>query len=414
MAYIRRAIEAHFLRMLGQYKAVLVTGARQVGKSTLLHEICPDRPYVTLDDPWMEEQAREQASLFMGMHPAPVTIDEIQRAPSLFRYVKLRCDESEQFGQYCLSGSQTYPLMQGVTESLSGRVAILDLYGLSMREIFHDDDPRPFIPTMDYVMGRKKTAPSLPQLWQIIHRGGYPELQNPIKDWNDYYSNYMQSYIERDLRSLQAVQDLGVFRRFMVSVAARTGQVVNYSNIADEIGRDLKTVKSWLSILETSGIIYLLEPYASSALKRSIKSPKLYMRDTGLACYLMRWLTPETLESGAMRGPLFETFVISEIMKSYANAGMNTRHFVYYYRGRDKQGKSSSTESEIDLIIERDGVLYPIEIKASSSVTASEASAFTILDGIPDKTRGMGCVVCLCPDVGMLRENVLQIPVWYI
>jgi predicted AAA+ superfamily ATPase len=420
MKYIRRAIENHLLKMFGQYKAVLVTGARQVGKSTMLKAMFSELSYVSLDDPWLEEQAREQSSMFMMMHPAPVIFDEIQRVPELFRMIKIACDQSESYGLYCLSGSQAFHLMKGISESLSGRVAVLELSGLSMREIYGDDFDKPFIPTMHYLLDRKKTnvdAQRMRSLWQIIHRGSYPELQDSVKDWNGFYSNYLKTYLERDLRELSAVQDLDVFRRFMVSVAARTGEILNYSNIADEIGRDVKTIKNWISLLETSGIIYLLEPYSANILKRAIKSPKLYMRDTGLTCYLTRWLTPETLENGAFRGHIFETFVISEILKSYVNCGIDYRYHVSYYRGRDKQTDKATgikSESEIDLIIEENGTLYPIEIKASSHVTASETSAFMVLDKIPNKQRGMGAVVCMCPEPGMLRDNVLQIPVWYI
>ena len=420
MKYIKRAIEKHLLDMFKQYKAVLVTGARQVGKSTMLRHVFPNIAYVAFDDPWLEEQAREQSSMFMTMHPAPVTFDEIQRVPELFRYIKLSCDQSDGYGLYCLSGSQAFHLMKGISESLSGRVAVLELPGLSMREIFQDDFAQPFIPTIDYLQERKKTSfdtNRISSIWPIIHRGAYPELQNPEKDWNGFYGNYLKTYLERDLRALSAVQNLDDFRRFMVSIAARTGEILNYSNIADDIGRDVKTVKNWISILEASDIIYLLEPYSSNILKRAIKTPKLYMRDTGLACYLTRWLTPETLENGAFRGQIFETFVMSEIIKSYANSGIDYRYNVSYYRGQDKKTDKKTgiiSESEIDLIIEKDGVLYPIEVKSSSHITASKTSAFTILDKIPDKRRGMGCVVCMCPEPGMLRENILQIPVWYI
>ena len=214
-------------------------------------------------------------------------------------------------------------------------------------------------------------------------------------------------------------KDLNDFRRFMVAVAARTGQVVNYSNIADEIGRDQTTVRAWMSILESTGIVYLLEPYTPSVLKRAIKSPKLYMRDTGLAAYLTRWLTPETLANGAMSGAMWETFAITEILKSYSNRGIDYRYCVSYYRGRDKKklkrnGETVEVESEIDLIIEENGVLYPIEIKQSASVTADETSAFLVLDKVEDKKRGTGAIICNCPQPGSLRENIYQIPIWYI
>ena len=229
----------------------------------------------------------------------------------------------------------------------------------------------------------------------------------------------MRTYIERDVRELSAVQDLDAFRRFMIAAAARTGEMLNYSNIADEVGKDVATIKNWISILETSGIIYLLEPYASAVLKRAIKTPKLYFRDTGLACYLTRWLTADALAYGAMNGPMFETFVISEILKSFSNSGLDYRYFVSYYRGKDKakvqkNGVSVEMESEIDFIIEENGVLYPIEIKKASNVHADMASAFQVLDKIPEKKRGMGAVICTCSQPGQLRENVLQIPVWYI
>lgn len=225
--------------------------------------------------------------------------------------------------------------------------------------------------------------------------------------------------IDGSIQSPVCFHNLNDFRRFMVSVAARTGQVLNYSNIADEIGKDVSTIRNWISILEASGIIYLLEPYTASVLKRVIKSPKIYFRDTGLAAYLTRWLTPETLANGAMSGAMFETFAITEILKSYANRGMDYRYFVSYYRGRDKKkvrknGEEYEVESEIDLIIEENGVLYPIEIKQSAKVTADETSAFTVLDKIPEKKRGTGGLICMCPQPGQLRENIYQIPIWFI
>lgn len=276
-----------------------------------------------------------------------------------------------------------------------------------------------FIPTMEYVANRRVSVKKPENIWEVIHRGGYPELQNRDKEWNAFYADYVKTYVERDVRELAAVQDLNVFRQFLIAAAARTGEILNYSNIASEIGKDAGTVKNWISILEASGIIYLLEPYASGILKRTIKSPKLYFRDTGLVCYLTRWLTAESLAYGAMSGPIFETFAVSEILKSFSNEGLDYRHFVSYYRGRDKKKvleseRTQETEAEIDLIIEENGILYPVEIKKNAEAKAIMTSAFTVLDQIPGKRRGMGAVVCNCPDVGALRENVLQIPVWYI
>ena len=419
MKYISRALEERLLKYEKTYKAVLVTGARQVGKSTLLKKVFEDRRYVSLDDPFMEQQAREAGDMFLTLNPPPVTIDEVQRAQELFRYMKIKCDESEERGLFFLSGSQPFHLMQNVSESLSGRIGIIELSGLSMRESMGDSFNRHFLPTMEYVLERKKSVKKPENIWEIIHRGSYPELWDADKEWAAFYADYVKTYMERDVRELAAVQDLNVFRQFMIAVAARTGEVLNYSSIASEIGKDMGTVKNWISILEASGIVYLLEPYTSSILKRATKSPKLYFRDTGLVCYLTRWLTAENLAYGAMSGHIFETFVVSEILKSFSNEGMEYRHFVSYYRGRDKKkvkedGKSVEVEAEIDLIIEENGTLYPIEIKKNERSKAIMTAAFSVLDQIPGKKRGTGAIVCKCPEAGMLRENILQIPVWYV
>lgn len=411
MEYIRRSIEDIVLKSEKTFKSILVTGARQTGKSTVLQKLFPEKKYVPVDDPFIEEQAVEQPEMFMMLNPPPVIYDEVQRAPNLFRYIKIKCDESDERGLFCLSGSQPLELMEGVSESLSGRIGIIELSGLSMREIKGDSFNRSFVSTMEYVQERSKSVKPFDNIWEVIHRGGYPELQNPEVDWSVFYSSYIKTYLERDVRSLSAVQNLDDFRKFMIAVAARTGQMINYANIADEVGKDQSTIKRWLSVLEASGIIYLLEPFSSSVLKRAIKTPKVYFRDTGLAAYLTRWLTPETLANGAMSGAFFETFVISEILKSYSNRGIDYRYCVSYYRGRDKK---KTSENEIDLIIEENGTLYPVEIKRSSKVTADQTSAFSVLDGIPDKKRGMGAVICMCPQPGVLRENILQLPVWYI
>lgn len=409
MPYIHRHIEDVLLRSGNTFKSVLLTGARQTGKSTLLRELLPELSSVSLDDEFLEEQARETPSMFLTLNPPPVIYDEVQRAPNLFRQIKIACDETEEKGRFYLSGSQPIELMQEASESLSGRVSVLELSTLSLREILGVTFNKPFLPTMEYVAERNKEVLRGDNIWKIIHRGGYPALQEPDMDWSQFFSSYVKTYLERDVRSITGVQDLDAFRKFMISVAARTGQMLNYSNIADEIGKDQTTVRRWMSILEASGIVYLLEPYTNSVLKRAIKTPKVYFRDTGLAAYLTRWLTPETLANGAMSGAFFESFVVSEILKSYSNRGLDYRYFVSYYRGKDNK-----RENEIDLIIEQDGVLYPIEIKQSEQPTAKETSAFTILDKIEEKKRGMGAVVCMAPQPGQLRENVLAIPVWFL
>lgn len=419
MDYIKRAVEHVVEKSSQTFKTVLVTGARQTGKSTILKKMYPQVKEITFDDPFIEEQAKNNPDMFMMLHEPPVFLDEIQYVPSLFRYIKMSCDARNEKGLYFLSGSQPFKLMDMVSDSMAGRIAIIELTPLSLREIMRSSFRKPFLPTMEYVKKRNADVKKPGNIWEIIHRGGYPELQNPEVDWAMYFANYVKTYLERDVRELSAVQELDAFRRFMVACAARTGQMLNYTNIADELGHDAKTIKQWLSILEASGIIYLLEPFTSSVLKCAIKTPKLYFRDTGLAAYLTRWLSPEALANGAMSGAFFETFVISEILKSFSNSGMDYRYFVSYYRGKDRKkikqnGKELLKESEIDFIIEQDGVLYPIEIKQNSKVTAEMTSAFQVLDSIPNKKRGMGAVICMCPMPGLLRENILQLPYWYI
>lgn len=419
MEYIKRAIEDVAEHSRQTFKCVLITGARQVGKSTLVKNLFPELRRVSFDDQFLEEQAQTNPAMFLVMNPPPAFYDEVQRVPNLFRQIKIACDDSDDRGLFVLSGSQAFDLMKRVTESLSGRVSILELPTLSLREITHDAFCDPFLPTLDYLQRRQQTAQAPENIWQLIHRGGYPELQNPAVSWEEYFASYVRTYLERDVRGLSAVQDLMTFRRFMIAVAARTGQMLNYSNIADEIGKDADTVKAWTSILAASNIIYIMEPYANSVLKKAIKTPKVYFCDTGLAAYLTRWLTPETLANGAMSGAFYETYVISEILKSYSNRGLDYRYYVSYYRGKDKQRRDSdgslvSREAEIDLIIERDGILYPIEIKQAASVSADKTAAFTILDQLPDRKRGTGAVICNCPAPGTIRDNIFQIPVWYI
>ncbi len=411
MEYIRRSVENTVKKAGATFKAILVTGARQTGKSTLLKNLYPNRETLTFDDEFLEEQAKKNPEMFMDLHEAPITLDEVQYVPDLFRYIKIECDKDDERGKYFLSGSQPFELMSLATETLSGRIAVIEMSGLSLREIQGDEFNEPFVPTMDYIKLRKKSVKRPDGIWTIIHRGSYPELQNPEVDWQMFYSSYVKTYLERDVRKLSTVQNLDAFRRCMIACAARTGEMLNYTNIANEVGVSADTIKKWVSVLEASGIVYILEPYAASVLKKAIKTPKLYFRDTGLAAYLTRWLTPETLANGAMSGAFFETFVISEILKSYSNRGFDYRYFVSYYRGRDRKG---SEEGEIDLIIEENGVLHPIEIKQASRVSADMTSAFSVLNGIPDKKRGMGAIVCQSSDVGAVRDDILVIPAWYI
>ena len=409
MKYIYRHAEKLVSRSEKTFKTVLLTGARQTGKSTLYNEMFKDMSSLTFDDEFLEEQARENPNEFLSLNEPPIIMDEIQYVPQLFRYIKMECDKRKKNGLYLLTGSQPFKLMELASESLAGRVAIIEMPPLSLREIMNDRFDKPFIPTTEYIKERRASAQNPGNIWNVIHRGGYPEIQNPDMDWQTFYSSYIKTYLERDVRSLSAVHNLDTFRRFMIACAARTGSCVNYTNIADELSISADTVKNWMSILEASGIVYMLEPFTHSALNRAIKSPKLYFRDTGLASYLTRWTTADTLASGAMSGNIFETFVVSEILKSYSNAGMDYRYSVTYYRGKDK-----GNESEIDLIIEQDGRLYPIEIKKKEKPVASDAAAFTLLDKVKEKERGTGAIVCMCSAPGILRDNLNAIPAWYI
>ncbi len=413
--YIKRMVEDVVIKSTATFKAVLVTGARQTGKTTLLQNLDPERKIVSFDDPFLEEQAKENPEMFLMLNKGRITLDEVQRVPSLFRHIKMGCDASRSNGVFLLSGSQPFKLMNLASDSLAGRVAIIELAPLSLREVTGCAFTDPFVPTLDYVKARAQFPAGDVNIWEVIHRGGYPQLQDLSVDWQIYFASYVKTYLERDVRELSEVQNLDAFRRFMVACAARTGQILNYSNIADEVGKDADTVKKWISVLEASGIVYLLEPYQSSVLKRAIKSPKLYFRDTGLAAYLTRWLTADALANGAMSGAFFETFVISEILKSYSNRGLDYKYFVSYYRGKDKIHVGDSlVDREIDFIIEENGVLHPVEIKKASSVDASATKAFQIIDRIKSKKRGTGAVICMCSTPGFLRDDILAIPVSYL
>jgi len=281
------------------------------------------------------------------------------------------------------------------------------------------DYNRHFLPTDEYLAGRKKCLVPYDKIWQHIHRGSNPELQNREVTWSTYWSSYVQTYLERDVAQLINLKDKLAFTTFLTAVAARTGQILNYSAVASEVGKTVATIKEWVSVLLASGLVILLPPYASSALHRAIKTPKLYFRDTGLVCYLTRWLTPDALRVSAMNGCIFETFVVSEILKSFTNAGCDYRFSVFYYQGKDKRrvrqnGMAESLESEIDLVILENGTLYPIEIKMSASPDATMAQAFEVLDRDQTKVRGKGAIVCLYDKLTHLRDNLVAVPIEYI
>ena len=421
MYLIKRHIEPVVARRARNSKAILLTGPRQVGKSTLFKHLFSDVNQVTFDDDLLLAQAAEDVGLFLLNNPCPLMIDEVQKCPSIFNRLKIVLDNTDKLSNFYLTGSQKLQLMENISDSLAGRISIVELDGLSLREINEVDFNQHFVPSAEYLNEREKYLKKYSvDIWETIHRGSFPELYvNPEREWIDYYQSYVKTYLERDVNRLVKAKNHLTFVRFMTAVAARTGQVINYANIASELDVSEVTVKEWVSILEKSGIIYILKPYTASVLKRAMKTPKLYFRDTGLCCYLTRWLTPETLKNGAMAGAMFETFVINEILKSYSNEGLEYDFDVYYYNGKDKKkktetGKVIEVEGEIDLIIQENGILYPIEIKMSTMPKASMASEFDVLDGIPDKKRGMGTIICLLDRKLYLRENLVALPLEYL
>lgn len=410
MAYIERAIAPILKKGIQTSKCLLVTGARQVGKSTLVKHEFSEYNRANFDDRLTRMQAKEEPKLFLLNHPCPLFIDEVQKENSILEDIKLIIDETEERGLFILSGSQKLELMKGMSESLAGRVSVTELSGLSLREIHKVKFNKHFVPTEEYLKEREKNIISYDNLWETIHKGSYPELYDIERDWQEYYSSYVSTYLERDINELISADSI-TFTKFLTAVAARTGEMLNYANIASEVGVSEPTIKNWISILERTGIVYLLQPYSASALSRAIKTPKIYFRDTGLACYLTRWLSADTLKCSAVAGNMFETFMVSEILKSYTNEGKDYKFNIFYYRGKDK---SASGENEIDLIIEENGILYPVEIKMSGNPKANMGATNPVLDKIKEKKRGMGVILCLVDKKTYLRENLVALPIEYV
>ena len=405
--YIARHIEKTIEKSFSAFPAVLITGPRQVGKSTLLLNKFKNIPNVTLDNPLQLLSLRQDPVEFFKLHGFPLILDEVQRAPECFSVLKYMIDSDRRAGMYILTGSQKYALMKGVSESLAGRIGIIDMLGLSDREIYEDPFDLPFLPTSDYLLARRpKTAPSIQNLWERIHRGSMPELySNKNMDWEQYYAAYVDTYIERDVKQLGAVGDTLAFTQFMTALASRTGELLNAASLARDVGVDGKTVKRWLSILQASNIIYLLQPFSLNINKRVIKTPKVYFTDTGLVCYLCRWLTPETLANGAMAGSIYETFIVSEILKSYYNAGKQPD--LYFFRNTDGQ--------EVDLLFYRDGKLYPIEIKKTSSPNVKDAKHFgTLSTFFPTLEVSEGGIICNAEELLPLGQKLKIIPFRFI
>jgi len=409
MEYISRHMEERILKLSKSYSAILVTGPRQAGKTTMLRSLAEKenigREYVTLDDLTARDMAKNDPVLFLQLHKPPVLIDEVQYAPELFTYIKIHIDEHHNPGDFWMTGSQIFRLMRGVQESLAGRVALLHMSPMSQREIIGAPCV-PFTTDFDRLLAESKNiAPvETPALFERIWKGCMPGLvSGQYTDRNIYYSSYLSTYVERDVRELSGNIDALKFNRFVTAVAARASQLLNYKAIADDADIDMLTAKAWVNILETLGIIFLLHPYSNNVLKRTIKTPKVYFYDTGLVCYLTKWSSPEVAESGAMSGALLENFTVSEIVKSYQNAGLEP--YLYFYRDRDAK--------EIDVIMEGDGKLCPLEIKKTATPDKRLTRVFGVIDKSPLKL-GTGTVLCMAEQFSAFDRDNLIVPIWMI
>ena len=406
--YVPRTLEIVVTRAAQQFPVVLLTGARQVGKTTLLMHLSQGaRAYVTLDDPLVLSLAKADPALFMQRFPPPVLIDEIQYALELLPYIKMVADRTGQPGLFWLTGSQHFHLMKGVSESLAGRVAVLHVLGLSRRELLGQAlEARPFLPTPEEIRQRVDAGGplTLQALYRLIWRGALPAIAlNEAMERDLFYGSYVQTYLQRDVRDLARVGDEMAFLRFLRAAAARTGQLLNLADLARDADVAPNTAKNWLSILQTAGIAYLLEPYHTNVTRRLVKTPKLYFLDTGLVAYLTEWASPETLVAGAMFGPILETWIVAELLKSYWHTGR--RPPFYYYRDKDQR--------EIDLVLVQDGIAYPLELKKTASPRRDDVRHFGALErlGLP---VGPGGVICLVEQALPLTTAAQSIPAWAI
>lgn len=424
MAYIKRAAEDSVARASKMFPVLLLTGPRQVGKTTLLQKMAEteretgiERKYVTLDDPDARYLAKHDPALFLQRYSPPVLIDEIQYATELFPYIKMSVDRSKRKGDFWLTGSQVFRLMKNVSESLAGRVGIVNLLGLSDAEIY-ETPSEPFTADTSRLIDRLSVVKprGLNEIYQRIFKGSMPELYADENiDLETYYRSYADTYLQRDIRDLAQVADEMQFYNFMTVVAAHTSKPVVYEELANASGISAPTAKKWLSILVSSHIIALVQPYHNNALKRVVKMPLLHFLDTGLAAWLLKWGNPEALEKGAMSGAFFESYVFSEIYKSYLNAGKEPP--VFYYRDKDQK--------EIDLLLYQNGILSPIEIKKAASPGRTAVKNFHVLDAASRGEAfggletlkveiGTGSVVCMAADLLPIDEKNWYVPVWLI
>ena len=407
MQYISRSLEKVVAQVTQEYPVVLVAGPRQVGKTTMLQKLMEgtDRSYVSLDDLNERSLAKADPEMFLQLHKPPVLIDEVQYAPELFTYIKIHVDKTHRPGDFWLTGSQVFKLMRGVQESLAGRVAVLSMTSLSQAEIA-GAAAAPFTVELDALSARKagRMPMDTPAIFERIFNGSMPAIvsgQNSNRQI--YYSSYLSTYIERDVRELSDSIDSLKFLRFMTAVAARCSGMLNVSEIALDADISQAQAKAWLQILETLGIIFYLHPYSNNLLKRLVKTPKLYFYDTGLVSYLTKWSSAEVLESGAMNGAILENYVVSEVAKSYLNCGVEP--YMYYYRDKDMK--------EIDIVLEHDGILNPIEVKKTANPGTELTRVFAVLDkgAVP---RGNGAILCMKPELSAIDRNNFIVPIWMI
>lgn len=404
-----RTLAKSIKRLSQHFPVLLLSGPRQVGKTTLL-EMCTDntRRYVTLDDLDARQMAKRDPGLFIQTYPPPLIIDEVQYAPELFSYIKITVDREKKNGLYWLTGSQKFHLMKGITESLAGRVAILDLLGLSQAELEgRGDQSKPFIPSAEWIQNAstvgKKTI-TVSDTYQRIWLGSFPRVfENAVGDRDIFYRSYIQTYLQRDVKDILKISDETTFHTFLTAIAARTGQLLNYADLARDISVDNKTIKAWLSVLETSGLIYLLHPYHNNLSKRLVKTPKLYFLDTGLCTYLTKWPNAASLEASAMSGAILETYLFAEILKSYWHNGVEP--YFYYYRDMDQK--------EIDLLIESGDTLYPVEFKKTATPSKTASKHFHLLEKLGKKT-GQGAVLCFVQKEIPISQEVIAIPIGYL